>query len=134
LTTFRERVESARVATLATIDADGAPNLVPVTFVLDGETVYSAVDHKPKTTQRLKRLANIRRDSRVTLLVHSYDDDWSQLWWCRLRGKAEVLDDGADDARRLLAEKYDQYRERLPSGPVIAVAIEEWTGWSATET
>jgi PPOX class probable F420-dependent enzyme len=129
---MRLRVESARVATLGTVDADGAPHLVPVTFVLAGETVYSAIDHKPKTTQRLKRLANIRRDPRVTLLVHSYDDDWSLLWWCRLRGHAEVLDGGADDARRLLAGKYQQYRERLPSGPVIAIAIEGWTGWSAT--
>jgi PPOX class probable F420-dependent enzyme len=105
-----------------------------VTFVLDGETVYSAVDHKPKTTHRLERLANIRRDPRVTLLVHSYGEDWSTLWWCRMRGRAEVLDEGAaaDAGRRLLAGKYEQYRGRVPAGPVIAVTIEDWAGWSAT--
>ena len=119
------------MATLATLEADGRPHLVPVTFVLDGDTLYTAVDHKPKTTQALKRLANIRRNPRVTLLVHSYEEDWSRLWWCRLRGSASVVE-SAEEAGGLFPEKYEQYRGRLPSGPVIAVSIDEWTGWSAT--
>jgi len=102
-----------------------------VTFVLHGDTVYTAVDHKPKTTQRLKRLANIRRDARVAVLVDDYDEDWTRLWWCRLRGLARVTEE-ADEARRLLGAKYEQYRGKLPSGPVIALTVDEWTGWSAT--
>ena len=125
----RARVAGARVATLATIDPDGRPNLVPVTFVLDGDTLYTAVDHKPKTTRALKRLANVERDPRVTLLVHSYAEDWDELWWCRLRGVARVTD-GAPQA---FGVKYEQYRGRLPDGPVIAVAVENWTGWSAKQ-
>lgn len=128
---IRRRVADARVATLATLEADGRPHLVPVTYALEGDVLYSTVDHKPKTTTALKRLANIRRDSRVAVLVHNYGEDWATLWWCRLSGSASILED-ADAARRLLAEKYEQYRERLPSGPVIAVAIENWTGWSFT--
>ena len=127
----RRLVTNARVAVLATINSDGTPHLVPVTFVLAGDCLFTAVDHKPKTTQALKRLANIRRDPRVTVLVQEYAENWSQLWWCRLGGEAQVLAEGAE-ARQLLAEKYEQYRERLPSGPAIAVAIDEWTGWSAT--
>jgi len=105
-----------------------------MTFVISGDALYSAVDHKPKTTRALKRLANIRRDPRATVLVHSYEEDWTKLWWCRLRGIAEVLDNGADAdrARDLLAAKYEQYRERLPSGPVIATIVDEWMGWSAS--
>jgi PPOX class probable F420-dependent enzyme len=123
----RERVAAARVATLATIDAEGRPNLVPVTFVLEGDVFYTAVDHKPKTTRDLNRLANIRRDARVTLLVHSYEEDWDNLWWCRLNGSARIVDDVPES----LGVKYEQYRERLPAGPVIAVTIQQWTGWSA---
>jgi PPOX class probable F420-dependent enzyme len=124
---IRRLVAEARVATLATIDPNGRPNLVPVTFVLDGDVLYTAVDHKPKTTRALKRLANVARDPRVTLLVHSYEERWEQLWWCRLNGTARVQ----DAVPKALEVKYDQYRGRLPSGPVIAVTIEEWTGWSA---
>lgn len=131
---IRRRVTDARVAILATVASDGHPHLVPMTFVISGDALYSAVDHKPKTTRALKRLANIRRDPRATVLVHSYEEDWTKLWWCRLRGIAEVLDNGADAdrARDLLAAKYEQYRERLPSGPVIATIVDEWMGWSAS--
>lgn len=128
---IRRLVSDARVAVLGTVNADGSSHLVPVTFVLSGDLLFTAVDHKPKTTRALKRLANIRREPRVTVLVQSYAEDWSQLWWCRLSGRAEALEE-APEARGLLAEKYEQYRETFPSGPVIAVAIDDWTGWSAT--
>ena len=124
---IRRRVAGARVAALATLDGDGRPHLVPITFVLSGDEVFTAVDHKPKTTRALKRLANIRRDPRVTVLVDSYDEDWTKLWWCRLRGTARII----DEVIELFGVKYEQYRGRLPSGPVIAVAIDEWTGWSS---
>lgn len=125
---IRRRVAGARVATLATVEPDGRPHLVPITFVLDGDVLYTAVDHKPKTTAALRRLANIRRDPRVTVLVQSYDEDWTQLWWCRLRGTARVV----GEVPHLLAAKYEQYAERPPAGPGIEIAIAEWTGWSAT--
>lgn len=127
---MRRRTAGARVATLSTLEPDGSPHLVPITFALAGNTLYTAVDHKPKTTQALKRLANIRRDGRVSVLVHSYDEDWTRLWWCRLRGSASIVENG-EEAYGLLAAKYAQYRERLPSGPVIAVAIDQWTGWTS---
>ena len=49
----RRRVLAARVARLATIDPDGRPHVVPIVFVLDGETLYTAVDAKPKRSPRL---------------------------------------------------------------------------------
>lgn len=129
---MRERVRHARVAVLGTVNEDGTPHLVPITFALEGDVIYTAVDHKPKTTTRLKRLANIERDPRVTLLVQEYSDDWWALWWVRVDGRAAITGN-PDDAIRALGAKYEQYRERPPSGPVILVAPSVWTGWSSTD-
>ena len=127
----RRRFAAARVARLATADAVAQPHIVPVTFVVDGDFVYSAIDHKPKRTTALKRLANIEANSRVALLADEYDDDWSRLWWVRADGPARVLEPGAAPAVELLCDRYEQYRERPPEGPVIEVRVERWSGWSA---
>jgi PPOX class probable F420-dependent enzyme len=126
-------VAAARVARLATIDPDGRPHLVPITFALQDETLYTAVDHKPKRSQRLRRIENARARPEVTILIDHYEDDWRQLWWVRLRGRARVLDHGpeCEHALALLAEKYPQYREQPPDGPVLAVDVTEVRSWSA---
>lgn len=133
MTEMRARVETARVARLATLGAEGQPHLVPFCFVLEGEVLYSAVDEKPKQSKRLKRLENIRADPRVAVLVDHYDEDWSRLWWVRLDGEARVIESGReyDRALSLLMEKYEQYRVEPPTGPVIAIALERWRAWSA---
>jgi PPOX class probable F420-dependent enzyme len=126
------RLTAARVARLATIDPDGRPHLVPIVFVLDGDTLYSAVDRKPKRSRTLRRIENARARPEVTILVDHYEEDWGGLWWIRLRGLARVLDDGAERERALalLAEKYPQYRQEPPDGPVLAVDISEVRDWS----
>jgi PPOX class probable F420-dependent enzyme len=126
------RLTAARVARLATIDPDGRPHLVPIVFVVDGDTLYSAVDHKPKRSRTLRRIENARVRPDVTVLVDHYEDDWRRLWWIRLRGRARVLDGGAEreKALDLLAEKYEQYRTRRPGGPVLAVDVAEVREWS----
>jgi PPOX class probable F420-dependent enzyme len=121
------------VARLATIDPDGRPHLVPIVFVLEGETLYSAVDRKPKRSSTLRRIENARVRPDVTILVDHYEDDWGRLWWIRLRGRARVLDEGDERAHALtlLARKYPQYRREPPDGPVLAVDVtdvREWTG------
>jgi PPOX class probable F420-dependent enzyme len=125
---------TARVARLATVGAGGRPHLVPIVFAVAGDAVYSAVDAKPKRTRALKRLENVARDPRVALLADHYDDaDWGALWWVRADGVARVLDDGAEAERAvaLLSERYEQYRAQPPRGPVLAVAVERWSGWRA---
>jgi PPOX class probable F420-dependent enzyme len=128
---LRERVRSARVARLATIEPDGRPHLVPIVFALDGDTLYSAVDSKPKRSRRLRRIENARARPDVTVLVDRYDDDWERLWWVRLRGRARVLDGGAEaeHALDLLVDKYEQYRHDRPAPPVLAVDVVAWRGW-----
>lgn len=122
------------VARLATVRPDGRPRVVPCCFALDGDTLYSAVDAKPKTTSRLARLDDITAHPPVSLVVDHYADDWTQLWWARLDGAAEVLRAGPeqDRALSLLAGKYEQYRAQRPAGDVIAVRIERWQTWSWT--
>lgn len=87
----RARFAASRIARLATVDAAGRPHLVPVVFVVDGDRVAMAVDHKPKRSPRLKRLANIRANPAVCLLADAYDEDWDRLWWARADGSARVL-------------------------------------------
>jgi PPOX class probable F420-dependent enzyme len=127
------RLTAARVARLATIDPDGRPHLVPIVFALAGDTLYSAVDRKPKRSQTLRRIENARARPDVTILVDHYEDDWSRLWWMRLRGRARVLDEGEERERALalLREKYAQYLAQPPDGPVLAVDIEEARAWEA---
>ena len=129
----KARFAQAPVARLATVSPDGTPHLVPVVFAVDHEVIYTAVDAKPKTTQRLRRLANIDANPRVSLLVDHYAEDWTQLWWVRVDGTATVHRDG--DAMRagrdLLRVKYDQYQSVPLNGPVIAVAIRRWSSWQA---
>jgi PPOX class probable F420-dependent enzyme len=130
---LRRRVEEARVARLGTVDAQGRPHLVPICFALAGETLYSAVDRKRKRSPRLKRLDNVRANPRVEVLVDAYAEDWSTLWWVRLRGRGRVLEEGEERARalELLAAKYPQYRADPPDGAVLAVDVERWTDWRA---
>jgi PPOX class probable F420-dependent enzyme len=131
---MRGRVAAARVARLATLGRDGAPHLVPFCFVLHGEVLYSAVDQKRKQTFRLRRLDNVRRDPRVSVLIDHYEEDWAKLWWVRIEGQGRELEPGAEaeEAVRLLTSKYQQYRERRPQGPVLRIDPERWSGWTAT--
>ena len=130
----RALLGGARVARLGTVNGDGDVDLVPITFALSGpDTVVTAVDHKPKSTTRLRRLDNVRRHPMVTVLADHYDDDWSALWWVRARGPARVVEDGPARQAALdaLVARYAQYREVRPAGPVIEVTVREWRGWSA---
>ena len=129
-----ELLGDARVATLATIRTDGRVDLVPIAFAVDDRVVVTAVDHKKKSTTELKRLDNIRQFPEVTLLFDHYDDqDWKQLWWVRVRGRAKVYQNGDDYERALdlLGERYSQYAEKRPKGAVIVIERTEVTGWKA---
>jgi PPOX class probable F420-dependent enzyme len=132
---LRARLAGARVARLATIRPDGGPHLVPFCFALEGDVLYSAVDAKPKRQRNLARFRHIATEPRVSVLVDRWSEDWSQLWWVRVDGRAAELPAGSEQERRamaLLAEKYEQYRASPPAGPVLAITSERWSGWSAT--
>ena len=130
---LRRLFASSAVARLSTVRPDGAPHVVPVVFTLVDDTVYSAVDAKPKRSRRLQRLANVRADARCAMLVDHYEDDWSRLWWVRADGHATIVDEPppAHPGIRALVERHPQYREDPPSGPLLVVTVEHWSGWSS---
>lgn len=131
---MRRRFASATVARLATVGADGRPHIVPISFALAEQTLYFAVDSKPKRTTNLKRLRNIAANPAVSVLADHYEEDWNRLWWVRVDGVARVVTDDAEvqKAIQLLAARYSQYRANRPAGPVVAIAIGAISGWSAS--
>lgn len=142
----RERFAAARVARLATAGADGRPHVVPIVFAVAGDVIYSAVDAKPKRTTALRRLANVAANPAVAVLVDHYSDDWDELWWVRADGRGRVLGPGAPgspdapgslgasgslEAAEALALLADRYPQQRPTGAVLAIDVERWSGWSA---
>lgn len=128
----RDRFAHARVARLATASGDAQPHIVPIVFAVDGDTVYTAIDWKPKTTRQLRRLANIAANPLVAVLADHYADEWTQLWWARADGVARIASDAeAEHAMALLTSRYVQYVSEPPPGPVVAIDVRAWTGWQA---
>lgn len=125
-------IERQRVAHLATADADGRPQVVPVCFAyLDGR-IYIAIDEKPKRSLRLKRLRNIEENPQVSLVFDRYDDDWSRLGWVMVHGEAALIDGGPEHERAVAAlrERYAPYRSMALEGrPVMRVKVVRVASW-----
>jgi PPOX class probable F420-dependent enzyme len=135
---LRRRIALARIGHMATSDG-GTPSLVPVCFVLIGETLYQAIDGKPKITDpgQLRRIRNVRANPRAALLIDHYVEDWRRLWYVLLRGKARVIDHGAEHQQAIAAlrKKYAQYRTTVPLAPdalVIAIDVRQLRHWRAS--
>jgi PPOX class probable F420-dependent enzyme len=120
----RARFADARVARLATADAGGRPHLVPIAFAVAGDTIYSTVDAKPKRTRELRRLANVRENPAVSLLVDHWDEeDWERLWWARADGAGRVLGPGEPEAARAVELLRKRYPRQRADGAVLAVDV-----------
>lgn len=128
------RAASARSGHLATVRPDGRPHVVVVTFAITGRSVVTAVDHKPKSTNRLQRLVNVESNAWASILFDHYDEDWNRLWWVRIDGPVSVHHMGEihSSAIDALVAKYRQYEDRAPNGPVIAIAQDHVTSWEST--
>ena len=127
---------SARIAHLATADSAGSPQVVPVCYTFDGQTIYSVLDQKPKRTSplRLRRVRNIQVNPRVSLLVDHYEEDWRRLGYLMVMGRAELLLDGDEriGAIRLLRQKYPQYQDMdIDANPVIKISPTRVTAWGS---
>jgi PPOX class probable F420-dependent enzyme len=123
------KLQEARVARLATLDAEGGPHIVPVCFVYHDKVFYTAIDLKPKRVapEALARLKNIEAAPQVALLVDKYDDDWSQLWYVLARGKAKLVPNSATRERaeviQRLREKYPQYAAGMLADHALLIRI-----------
>lgn len=125
--TVQEKLRQARVARLGTVDADGSPHVVPICFAYDGRAFYTAVDRKPKRVppEQLTRVRNIQARPQVALLVDKYTDDWKQLWYILVRGRASLLiaSEEQAQARKMLRDKYRQYAEGMLSEDALLIRI-----------
>jgi PPOX class probable F420-dependent enzyme len=134
---IQTKLKQARVARLASLDAEGNPHIVPVCFVYDGSVFYTAVDRKPKRVapERLARLRHIAARPQVALVVDEYQEDWTRLWWVLVRGKAKLLPASANEERaaaiRDLKAKYPQYAAGIlpDDAPIIRITPERITSW-----
>ena len=129
-------LRSARTGHLATADAKGRPQVVPVCFVFDGQAIYSVLDAKPKTTplRQLRRVKNILANPQVSLVVDHYEENWDKLQYILVSGDAELLE--SDEkwvvAIAMLREKYPQYQEMdLDQSPVIKITPVRYSPWSS---
>ena len=133
-------INSHRVARLATADAEGRPAVVPICYVFDGIAFYSAIDKKPKRVdaRQLQRIRNIRVNSRVSLVIDDYSENWSELVYVVVHGVAEIIDPGEsisaeqESAVAALRLKYEQYRSMvIDRNPIIKIVPERLRLWSA---
>jgi PPOX class probable F420-dependent enzyme len=132
----REFVTAARLAHLATADADGTPHNIPLCYWFDGERIYFAIDEKPKRRAGLdlKRMRNISENPRVALVIDHYEEDWSQLGYVLIHGHAHVVEDPEEYllALRYLRDKYVQYRamtltpEKNPIVRIDPIRVHAW--------
>lgn len=139
LDAVRPLLEQARHGYLSTASAAAEPHLQPVVFQLVRDAVYIAIDEKPKTTLRLRRLRNLEENPRFALLIDRYDDDWQQLWWLLVRGTGDVLWPSQWDLEEAAAviaalrAKYPQYAAMaLAERPLLRLTPERITRWSAS--
>jgi PPOX class probable F420-dependent enzyme len=135
---LRRRITRARVGHFATSDGK-TPSVVPVCFVLLGETLYQAIDGKPKSVNpgQLRRVKNVRANPRAALLIDEYLEDWRKLWYVLLRGKARIVDRGPEQERAIAAlrKKYPQYRTTVPLAAdalVIAIDVRRLQHWRSS--
>ena len=128
-------LRSARTGHLATADVKGQPHVIPVCYAFDGESIYSVLDAKPKTTplKNLRRVRNILANPQVSLVVDHYDEDWKQLQYILVSGNAEMLESGEEWAQAIanLRQKYPQYKSMdLNNSPVIKINPARYSPWS----
>ena len=123
-------VRTRHKLTLVTTRRNGRPQMSPVTGGVDaeGRIVVSTYPDRAKA-------ANLRRDPRVSVLVHS--DDWNGPY-VQVDGTAAVLDMPSREAEDGLVEYFrcisgehpdwDEYRDamRRQGKSLIRITVESW--------
>jgi len=132
-------ISERRVARLATADAGGRPQVVPICYVFDGDAFFSPLDEKPKSVEpfKLRRVRNIEQNPQVSLVIDEYSENWSKLVYVLVDGKAEIIQTVHRDHQRavlLLREKYSQYRwMAIGARPMIRIVPERVSRWQGNQ-
>jgi PPOX class probable F420-dependent enzyme len=125
----------SRRGVLSTVRAEGGPNVLPVCFTWAGDVLWTPIDGKPKSTDHLQRLRDVKANPQVTFMVDRWDEDWTRLAWLQAHGFASILPEGAETekAYAALRDKYPQYDHTDLTGPVIRIDVDRWVGWAGDE-
>jgi PPOX class probable F420-dependent enzyme len=133
-------VADARTAVLTTLGADGRPAPVPICHVVLEGTLYAPLDEKPKRSANPRSLARVRNlvdDPRAALLVHRWDEDWSQLAFVRMDVEGALIEPdegGHATAVVALRAKYPQYvGHRLEDRPMLRFVPIRATTWGTPD-
>jgi PPOX class probable F420-dependent enzyme len=131
---WARKLLEAPVGRLGLLDDDGGPRVLPITFAIADGCAWSAIDRKPKRASGPPaRIGFLRRRPQVALTVDRYSDDWQQLAWVQLIGRAAVIEaDRQPDAVDALAARYEQYRREPPPGPLIRIEVARTLCWRAS--
>ncbi len=127
-------IDNHRVARLATVDENGDPHVVPIVYAFDGETIYTPIDSKPKKVEgiKLQRVVNIRQRDSVCIIIDDYSEQWDDLVWVQIGGRAKLITEGFKYKRGidLLFAKYSQYKEmRLSISALIVISPIKTLSW-----
>ncbi len=132
-------LDAMPVARLALRDLDDEPEALPIVFARAADALWMPIDGKPKRSgAALGRIKRLERAPRVMLVLDHYAEDWSELWWIRLRCDAQIVrgkHPDWDDAVDALADKYPQYADIAMFRDEPILVRYAWTGvswWSAT--
>jgi PPOX class probable F420-dependent enzyme len=129
-----ELLEGEPVARLAHLDERDLPRVLPVTFAIAEDAVWSAIDHKPKRAAEPARVSRLRRRPEAALCVDRYDHDWRRLAWVQLLGRVTVLEAStAEPGLAALVAKYEPYEDRPPAGPFLRLDVERALHWRAED-
>ena len=110
-------LDEPNFAFIATIMPDGSPQNTPVWIDRDDDTVVF------NTAKGRAKHVNLERDPRIAVTVLDGDNPYSYL---QVRGRAEFVEEGADDHIDKLAKKYlgkDEYPFRRPAEQRIIVRV-----------
>ncbi len=118
---------------LGLLDDDGQPRVLPVTYAIHEQAVWTAIDNKPKASDReLARVRWLRQRPSASFTVDRYEDDWSRLCWVQLIGTVSIIG-GPPEGPILdaLCGRYPQYLDDPPPGPLLRLSPERALWWRA---
>jgi PPOX class probable F420-dependent enzyme len=107
------------ILTLATNREDGWPQATTVGYVNDGLALYVM------TFPQAQKVANIRRDPRVSLTVDREEPDWNRLKGLSMAATAEIVDDPAEIQRAggLMIAKFPQIKDMPQPDPADVTVL-----------
>ena len=125
---------AARVGHLGMLDGSGRPRVLPVTYAIADGSGWTVIDNKPKRAgAEPARIRWLRERSQAALTVDRYSDEWTELRWVQLLGDVTIIGGPpSGPGMAALADRYPQYGEDPPPGPLLRLSITRAIWWKAS--